>query len=94
MDDAQTSSFGALLRTFRNAAGLTQEELAERANLTTNAIGALERGERRRPQPGTVRALAAALHLAAGDQTVFAAAARAPLPAEPPVRRCRSRSRR
>ena len=42
---------------------LTQEELAERAGLTAKAIGALERGERRRPYPHTVRSLADALGL-------------------------------
>ena len=53
--------FTALLRTFRERAGLTQEELAERAGLTPHAISALERGTRTRPYPHTVRALAGAL---------------------------------
>ena len=44
-------------------AGLTQEELAERAGLTPHAISALERGARTRPYPHTVRALAGALGL-------------------------------
>ena len=57
------ASFGGLLRELRAAAGLTQEELAERAGLSPNAIGALERGQRRRPYPHTVRALADALGL-------------------------------
>ena len=43
--------------------GLTQEELAARAGLTPNAVGALERGEHRHPYPATVRALADALGL-------------------------------
>lgn len=55
--------FGEHLRALRVAAGLTQEELAERAGLTANGIGALERGSRSRPYPHTVRALAAALDL-------------------------------
>ncbi len=42
------ASFGGLLRELRAAAGLTQEELAARARLSPNAIGALERGVRKR----------------------------------------------
>jgi predicted ATPase/DNA-binding XRE family transcriptional regulator/Tfp pilus assembly protein PilF len=56
-------SFGARLRRFREAAGLTQEELAERAGLSRKAISVLERGERKRPYPHTVRSLAEALGL-------------------------------
>ena len=37
------TDFGNQLRHFREAAGLTQEALAERAALTPNAVGALER---------------------------------------------------
>lgn len=59
----EDASFGEQLRRLREAAGLTQEELAARANLTANAISALERGERRQPYPHTVRALADALEL-------------------------------
>ena len=44
-------SFGDLLRHYRTLAGMSQEALAERAGLTANAIGSLERGERRRPHP-------------------------------------------
>jgi predicted ATPase/DNA-binding CsgD family transcriptional regulator/DNA-binding XRE family transcriptional regulator len=58
--------FADRLRRYRESAGLTQEELAERAGLTTKAISALERGERRRPYPNTVRAIADALQL--GDE--------------------------
>jgi predicted ATPase/DNA-binding XRE family transcriptional regulator len=57
------ASFGARLRRLREASGLSQEELAHRAGLTPNAVGTLERGERRRPYPNTVRALADALDL-------------------------------
>ena len=55
--------FGERLRRLREAAGLTQEELASRAGLTAKAISALERGERKRPYPHTVRSLAEALGL-------------------------------
>ncbi|HZS87697.1 MAG TPA: helix-turn-helix domain-containing protein [Chloroflexota bacterium] len=41
--------FGALLRRLRVLAGLTQEQLAERAGLSARAVGDLERdGARRR----------------------------------------------
>jgi predicted ATPase/DNA-binding XRE family transcriptional regulator len=72
--DESVAAFGAVLRRFRAAAGLTQEELAERAGLTAKAISALERGERRRPYPHTVRALAAALELDELDRASLVAA--------------------
>ena len=49
MATSEGVSFGARLRQLREAAGLSQEELARRAGLTPNAVGTLERGERRRP---------------------------------------------
>ncbi len=58
---AGENSFGSQLRALREAAGYTQEELAERAGLTTYAISALERGARTRPYPHTIRALGLAL---------------------------------
>jgi predicted ATPase/DNA-binding XRE family transcriptional regulator len=64
-------TFGALLRHLREGAALTQEELAERAGLTAKGISALERGDRRRPHPQTVRALAGALGLSDEDRRVF-----------------------
>jgi len=68
------SSFGHYLRQLRQAAGLTQEELAERAGLTADGIGVLERGARRRPQPHTVRALATALGLNDAERAALVAA--------------------
>ena len=46
---AQEGSFGAQLRNLREAAGLTQEELALKAGLSPTAVSALERGQRKRP---------------------------------------------
>jgi transcriptional regulator with XRE-family HTH domain/tetratricopeptide (TPR) repeat protein len=68
-----TESFGAQLRRYRLAAGLTQEALAERARLSTQAIGALERGDRRFPYRATVDRLSAALDLTDEQQQAFAA---------------------
>lgn len=62
--DEPGGSFGERLRRLRQAAGLTQEQLAERAGLTAKGISALERGERQRPYRHTVQALAEALGLA------------------------------
>jgi tetratricopeptide (TPR) repeat protein/transcriptional regulator with XRE-family HTH domain len=56
-------SFGDVLRAHRDAATLTQEELAERAQLSVRAIADLERGRTARPRPDSVRRLAAALGL-------------------------------
>src|ERR1700738_2191882 len=57
----ETASFGLALRRHRIAAGLTQEELAERAGLSARGIQDLESGARRSPRAETVRRLAAAL---------------------------------
>jgi len=48
------------LRFRREMAGLTQEELAARAGVSKNALGALERGASE-PRPSTIRRLAEAL---------------------------------
>ncbi|MFI7585482.1 ATP-binding protein [Spongisporangium articulatum] len=66
--------FAAVLRRLREARALTQEELAERAGLTVKAVGALERGERLRPYPHTVRALADALGADAAERGALVAA--------------------
>ena len=63
MKPALPQSFGAHLRSLREAAGFTQEELATIAGLSVHAVSALERGERRRPQFETVRSLSTALDL-------------------------------
>src|SRR3712207_3894068 len=65
---AQETRFGVELRRLRESRGLTQEELAERAGLTRNAIAALERGRRRRPYPHTIRALTDALLLSESER--------------------------
>ncbi|MDQ2683006.1 MAG: helix-turn-helix domain-containing protein, partial [Chloroflexota bacterium] len=66
--------FGARLRRARESAGLSQEELAERAGLSPNAVGGLERGEHRRPYPATIRALAAALGMSDAEYATLVAA--------------------
>ena len=78
MSPGARSPFGAQLKSLREAAGFTQEELATIAGLSVHAVSALERGERRRPQAETVRALSLALDLASPVRDVFAANARSP----------------
>lgn len=67
--------FGDLLREHRQKAGLTQEQLAERAGVSCNAVATHERGVARRPREATLRLLADALALAPPDRTFFEAAA-------------------
>lgn len=70
------TSFGALLRYFRLAAGLTQATLAERGGLSERAINDLERDPRRTPRLETVTLLAEALALSHDDRSRLMAAAR------------------
>jgi len=70
------SPFGSLLRDYRLAAGLSQEELADRARLSVKTIGALERGERNSPYRDTIDLLAEALGLASMARRELEAAAR------------------
>jgi len=56
-------------------AGLSQAELAERANLSPAAVTTLERGVRSLPYPRTVQALSEALGLSAAEHADLVAAA-------------------
>jgi predicted ATPase/transcriptional regulator with XRE-family HTH domain len=76
--EERTNAFGVRLRRAREAAGLAQEELAERAGLSPNTIGGLERGEHRRPYPATIRVLADALGLNDAERAALIAAVSAP----------------
>lgn len=60
--------FGDLLRNHRRLAELTQEELAERAGLSTRSISALERGGPHVPRRATIALLARALGLSDPEQ--------------------------
>jgi predicted ATPase/Tfp pilus assembly protein PilF/DNA-binding XRE family transcriptional regulator len=76
MDTSGRGEFGALLKRHREAAGLSQEQLAEQAGLSAKAVSALERGERRSPHPATLRRLADALGLPEAQRAALVAAAR------------------
>jgi len=70
-------TFGALLSRYRTAALLTQEQLAERAELSARGVSDLERGIKGRPRAYTVRQLAFALGLSPDDRAMFEQAASA-----------------
>jgi transcriptional regulator with XRE-family HTH domain len=72
----EPTTFGALLKRYRMAAGLTQEALAERANLSTRAISDLEQGLSRMPRYDTLDLLARAMNLEASQRSALFAAAR------------------
>jgi len=66
-----TPTIGELLGQQRTAAGLTQEELAERARMSIRAISDLERGVRRTLHKDTLRLLAEALKLSEDDEALL-----------------------
>src|SRR5437868_1376814 len=76
-------SFGDLLRRYREAAGLSQEALAERAALSPRGLLYLERGMHR-PYPGTLRRLADALSLTPQEREALMLAG-PPRPTSPPA---------
>jgi len=75
-DVSRDRSFADLLAAHRRAAGLTQEELAARAGVSSDAVSLLERGQRAAPRASTVDLLAKALDLIPAEREAFAAAAK------------------
>jgi predicted ATPase/DNA-binding XRE family transcriptional regulator len=71
MTTLRTLAAGELLRQHRLAAGLTQDELAERARISARAVSDLERGVRRTPHKDTLRLLADALSLDEADRALL-----------------------
>lgn len=59
---AQTT-FGSRVRSLREAAGLTRDELARKAGLTYAAIYSIETGRSKQPEFATREAIAAALDM-------------------------------
>ena len=68
--------FAGMLRQLRAGAALTQEQLAEAAELNPRTISDLERGLATTPHKDTVRLLADALRLGGPARVEFEAAAR------------------
>jgi predicted ATPase/transcriptional regulator with XRE-family HTH domain len=75
--------FADLLRRFRTAAGVTQEELAERATISVRDLSDLERGVRTRPYKHTVLQLADALALGPDERHALLVAAGRAAPTVP-----------
>jgi non-specific serine/threonine protein kinase len=73
--------FGGLLRRLRDDAGLTQDELAEAAQVSQRTISDLERGVNRTARKDTAVLLAEVLDLAEPVRALFVAAARGRAPA-------------
>ncbi|HET6318792.1 MAG TPA: helix-turn-helix domain-containing protein, partial [Chloroflexota bacterium] len=69
---SESASFGELLRSYRQSAGLTQQALAEEAGLSWRGIQDLERGARRIPHATTITRLAEALRLDEPQRDRFA----------------------
>jgi transcriptional regulator with XRE-family HTH domain len=74
-------SFGGLLRRLRDDAGLTQDELAEAAQVSQRAISDLERGINRTARKDTALLLAGALGLDGSARELFVTVARGQAPA-------------
>jgi transcriptional regulator with XRE-family HTH domain len=73
--DVQTdSTLGNKLWRFRMEQGLTQQELAAKANVSQSAIAQLEKGSRTQPYPSTLRKLSEALGISISDLLPAAAA--------------------
>jgi len=75
MDD---TALGGLLRRHREAAGLTQEELAERAGVSARTISDVERGLRDGVYRETAARIAMGLGLAGDERALFEASAQRP----------------
>ena len=78
--------FGDEVRTRRRKLGLSQENLAARADIDVKTLRMIETG-RRTPRPSTLHRLADALSLTEADRTLFIAAGAPGRPDGPPVPR-------
>ncbi len=84
MSSLPAPTFGSLLKRYRRAASLTQEALAERAQISVDTISALERSVSLSPRTDTLDRLADALGLTPTQRAHLQAAARGLLsPGEP-----------
>ena len=69
----EQSKFGAFLKSYRLAAGLSQEALAARASLSARTISDLERGIHDAPRSDTLELLISALALIDQQRTLLLA---------------------
>src|SRR5260370_5448455 len=91
---SEQTQFGILLKRYRMAAGLTQEALAARAQLSARTVADLERGINRLPRHDTFELLMTALSVTSQQRGLLlamtrpqmtAAAARASSPSRLPL---------
>src|SRR5215216_8139773 len=75
MGNGERGSFARRLRRLRIAAGLTQQELADRAGVSVRAVSDLEREINQRPRRDTAAMLADGLQLGGTERDTFLAAA-------------------
>ena len=85
MGSGTGDKLGETLRRLRQAAGMTQEELAERAGISTRAVSDTERGLRAAVRADTARRLAAALGLTGEARGTFEALACGRPTGQPPA---------
>src|SRR5688500_15152007 len=76
MDTHSEPTFANYVRQARSAAGLSQEQLAERSGVSARGISDIERGLIRAPQQETLRLLAEALDLPSDERRRWEAARR------------------
>lgn len=60
-------TLGARVRALRARAGISQQKLARLARLSVSAVASLEQGRTARPQPDTLKRIAAALVVTAAE---------------------------
>jgi predicted ATPase/DNA-binding XRE family transcriptional regulator len=81
---SEQTQFGTLLRRYRTAAGLTQEALAARAQVSARTVADLERGINRIPRYDTLELLLEALSLTAQQRALLLATVRPEMRAPAP----------
>ena len=86
MSLGESAQLASLVRHYRLAAGLNQEDLAERTGLSVRTISDFERGLRTAPRLESIRMLADGLGLADAERASLIAAARPELTTHPPGR--------
>src|SRR4051794_2634828 len=87
----QNSEFGAALKALRESAGLTQEQLAERAGLHRMGLAKLEQGARE-PSWSTIKALCKALGVSCDAFMKGPGELPQPKPGRPPARKDEAKS--
>jgi len=71
VSDSTATTFAELLRRFRREAGWSQEQLAERADISRRTVSDLERGIKTTPQTATLELLTRALDLSDAERSML-----------------------